>query len=68
MIMKSDDLFFDLYFSYVNVPTIGRDILDDEEFDRLINKELEPGENALCDESAILGTFIVSKININITI
>ncbi len=36
--------FIDLYFAHLNVPTIGRNILGDEEYERLLNEEMEPDD------------------------
>lgn len=39
--------FVDLYFAHLNVPTIGRNILGDEEYDRLLNEEMEEGDQVI---------------------
>ena len=38
--------FIDIYFTFVNIPIIGRNLLGDKEYDRLL-EELAPGEHAL---------------------
>jgi NosR/NirI family nitrous oxide reductase transcriptional regulator len=40
-------LFTDLYFSLLNVPTIGRNILGDKVYEQLMEEELQPGEQAI---------------------
>ncbi|GGB79942.1 regulatory protein NosR [Marinobacterium zhoushanense] len=46
------DSFVELYFTYLNAPTIGRYLLGDEHYTRLIEQKLEPGEHAI----AVLNT------------
>ena len=41
-----DDIFIDLYAGLVSVPTIGRSLLGDAEYD-LLRKRLEPGQHAV---------------------
>ncbi len=44
---EPDALFTDLYFASLNVPTIGRNILGNEVYERLMTEELKPGEQAI---------------------
>lgn len=39
--------FIDLYFAHLNVPTIGRNVLGEEEYDRLLNEEMEEGDQII---------------------
>jgi len=41
-----NDTFIDLYYTYLNVPTIGRNLLGDSEYEWLM-ETLEPGEHAI---------------------
>lgn len=41
-----DSEFVDMYLGFVNIPVIGRNLLGDEEYQRLL-AELKPGEHAL---------------------
>ncbi len=43
----TEALFIDLYFCHLNVPTIGRNVLGEKEYDRLIKEEIEPGEQVI---------------------
>lgn len=40
------DTFIDLYYTYLNAPTIGRNLLGESQFERLMAK-LKPGEHAI---------------------
>ncbi len=40
------DIFIDLYYTYLNVPTIGRNLLGESQYNRLM-AELKPGEHAI---------------------
>lgn len=42
-----EESFIDLYFAHINVPTIGRNLLGEEEYGRLINDEMEEGDQVL---------------------
>jgi len=42
----ANDTFIDLYYTYLNAPTIGRNLLGDEQYDWLMG-ELKPGEHAV---------------------
>jgi len=43
----ADDLpFVDMYLAFVNIPMVGRNLLGDDEYQRLLS-ELKPGEHAL---------------------
>jgi NosR/NirI family nitrous oxide reductase transcriptional regulator len=44
---EPDEPFIELYFAHLNVPTIGRNVLGDEEFKRLLNEEMEPDEQII---------------------
>ena len=48
---QKQDMFADIYFAQVNIPTIGRNLLGDSEYEYLISS-LKPGEHAL----ALMGT------------
>jgi len=41
------DTFIDLHFAYLNTPTVGRYLLGDEHYTRLMEQKLEPGEHAI---------------------
>lgn len=43
---RADDTFIDLYYAYLNLPTIGRNLLGRSQHDWLMG-ELEPGEHAI---------------------
>ncbi|MBL0710079.1 MAG: FMN-binding protein, partial [Colwellia sp.] len=43
---QKDDMFAEVYFAQVDIPTIGRNLLGDSEYDYLIST-LKPGEHAL---------------------
>ncbi len=43
---SSDQPYIDLYFGYLNVPTVGRSILGDADYRRLM-AELKPGDHAI---------------------
>jgi NosR/NirI family nitrous oxide reductase transcriptional regulator len=43
---QKQDKFADIYFAQVNIPTIGRNLLGDSEYDYLIST-LKPGEHAI---------------------
>ena len=43
---QKQDAFIDLYYAYLNAPTIGKNLLGESEFQWLI-KELKPGEHAV---------------------
>lgn len=43
---EAGDTFIDLYYTYLNAPTIGRNLLGEEQFNTLIS-ELKPGEHAI---------------------
>ena len=49
------DTFIDLYYAYLNAPTIGRNLLGDFQFNWLMS-ELKPGEHAI----AVLGSGLYS--------
>ncbi|MFA9460050.1 4Fe-4S binding protein [Thiohalorhabdus sp. Cl-TMA] len=49
--LQGDDRFIDLYFAYLNAPTIGRNLLGESRYRRLMDR-LEEGEHALL----IMGT------------
>ena len=38
--------FIDLYFTNLNIPIIGRNLLGDDEYNWLVNQELQPGDMA----------------------
>ena len=48
---QKQDIFIDMYYAYLNAPTIGKNLLGTSEFQWLIN-ELKEGEHAI----AVLGT------------
>jgi NosR/NirI family nitrous oxide reductase transcriptional regulator len=48
---ESKDTFTDIYYAYLNAPTIGKNLLGDSEYEWLKN-ELAPGEHAI----AVMGT------------
>ncbi|MGH1417930.1 MAG: 4Fe-4S binding protein [Hyphomicrobiaceae bacterium] len=68
------DMFADIHVAQVNVPTIGKYLLGDAGFERLIEDELKPGENAFIlfsngpylflDEDFIAGS-VPSRLNIS---
>lgn len=41
-----ENTFIDLYFAFVNIPIIGKNLLGEQEYQRLLNS-LKPGEHAL---------------------
>ncbi len=41
-----DDTFIDLYYAYLNAPTVGRNLLGDRGYEQLM-AELKPGEHAI---------------------
>ncbi|MFP4609752.1 MAG: transcriptional regulator NosR [Thiohalophilus sp.] len=43
---ESCDIFIDLYYTYLNAPTIGRNLLGESQYNRLM-AELKPGEHAI---------------------
>jgi len=43
---QADDTFIDLFYTYLNAPTIGRNLLGDSQYERLM-AELQPGEHAI---------------------
>src|SRR5690554_3933667 len=43
---REDETFIDLYFAYLNVPTVGRNLLGERQFEQLM-AELGEGEHAL---------------------
>jgi len=43
---RKENLFIDLYYAPLNIPTIGKNILGDSEFDWLMS-ELKPGDHAI---------------------
>ncbi|MBR9882371.1 MAG: regulatory protein NosR [Oceanospirillales bacterium] len=43
----SSDTFIDMRVAYLNVPSIGRYLLGDEHYTRLMAQKLEPGEHAI---------------------
>ena len=43
---EGDDAFIDLYFAYLNVPAIGRNLLGEAQYKNLM-AELKPGEHAI---------------------
>ena len=43
---QKQDMFAEIYFAQVNIPTVGRNILGDSEYDYLIST-LKPGEHAV---------------------
>lgn len=43
---KRCDVFIDLYYTYLNVPTVGRNLLGESQYNRLM-AELKPGEHAI---------------------
>ena len=43
---QADDRFIDLYFGFINIPIIGKNLLGDREYQRLMDS-LKPGEHAL---------------------
>ena len=45
-ISEEADDFIDLYFAFVNIPVIGKNLLGEEEYQRLLDS-LKPGEHAL---------------------
>jgi len=45
-ISEEGDNFIDLYFAFVNIPVIGKNLLGEEEYQRLLDS-LKPGEHAL---------------------
>ena len=45
-ISEEGDDFIDLYFAFVNIPVIGKNLLGEEEYQRLLDS-LKPGEHAL---------------------
>lgn len=52
---EADDTFIDLYYGYMNAPTIGRNLLGKSQYNWLM-AELEPGEHAI----AVMGKGIYS--------
>jgi len=46
IIDETNDQFIDLYFAYLNVPTVGRNLLGKRDYERLMS-ELETGEQAI---------------------
>lgn len=44
---KPGDTFIDFYFCHLNIPTLGKNILGEKEYKRLINDEIKPGENVI---------------------
>jgi NosR/NirI family nitrous oxide reductase transcriptional regulator len=49
--LEGEDTFIDLYYAYLNAPTVGRNLLGQSRYNRLMNN-LEEGEHALL----IMGT------------
>ena len=45
-IAQDQDDFIDIYFGFVNIPIIGKNLLGEDEYQRLL-EELSPGEHAL---------------------
>lgn len=45
--VDDSDQVADLYFAYLNVPSIGRYLLEDEAYQRLVQEELTTGEHAI---------------------
>lgn len=43
---NGEDSFIDLYFAFVNIPIIGKNLLGEDEYQRLLDS-LKPGEHAL---------------------
>lgn len=43
---NDEDSFIDLYFAFVNIPIIGKNLLGEQEYQRLL-ENLKPGEHAL---------------------
>lgn len=43
---QNENNFIDLYYAFVNIPTIGKNLLGEQEYQRLI-ESLKPGEHAL---------------------
>ncbi|MFP4560653.1 MAG: 4Fe-4S binding protein [Thiohalorhabdus sp.] len=44
--LQGEDTFIDLYYAYLNAPTVGRNLLGETRYERLMD-ELEEGEHAL---------------------